>query len=147
MATTWLTLDYNRRGDTAGTDVVDLSAPEGVNLGIARGGISGQNRSEVATALADPTRQRDYSANFRVEANLGPVELTSISTYWNFRQTAPIDADGTSARLFDGTLHYRLQNLSQELRIKPATYGPLHWRRGFSYLDYQTKRCETLPTL
>src|SRR3546814_11264647 len=108
MVTTWLTLEYNRRRDTAGTDVVDLSAPEGVNLGIARGGISGQNRSEVATALADPTRQRAYSANFRVEANLGPVDLTSISTYWNFRQTAPIEADGTSARLFDRSAERRV---------------------------------------
>src|SRR3546814_1154776 len=90
MVTTWLTLEYNRRRDTAGTDVVDLSAPEGVNLGIARGGISGQNRSEVATALADPTRQRDSSANFRVEANPGPADLTSISPYWTFRQTAQI---------------------------------------------------------
>src|SRR3546814_20076692 len=93
LVTTWLTLEYNRRRDTAGTDVVDLSAPEGVNLSIARGGISGQNRSEVATALADPTRQRDYSAHFRVEAHLGPVDLTSISTYMHFRQTAPHDAD------------------------------------------------------
>src|SRR3546814_16110381 len=93
MVTTWLTLEYNRRRDTAGTDVVDLSAPEGVNLGIARGGISGQNPSEVATALADPTRPRDYSANFRVEANLGPADLTSISTYWNFRPPAPTYAE------------------------------------------------------
>src|SRR3546814_8952134 len=140
MVTTWLTLEYNRRRDTAGTDVVDLSAPEGVNLGIARGGISGQNRSEVATALADPTRQRDYSANFRVEANLGPVDLTSISTYWNFRQTAPIDADGTSARLFDGTLHDRVQTLSQELQLKSATSGPLDWILGFYYLDRKSTR-------
>lgn len=147
MVTTWLTLEYNRRRDTAGTDVVDLSAPEGVNLGIARGGISGRNRHEVATALADPTRQRDYSANFRVEASLGPVDLTSISTYWNFRQIAMIDADGTSARLFDGTLHDKVQTLSQEFQLKSATSGPLSWILGLYYLDDHIKDFDTLLDL
>jgi len=145
--TTWLTLEYNRRRDTAGADIVDLSAPEGVNLGIAGGGISGQKRSEVATALADPTRQRDYSANFRVEAELGPVDLTSISTYWNFRQTSPIDADGTSARLFDGTLHDNVRTMSQEFQLKSATSGPLNWILGLYYLDDHIRDFDTILDL
>ncbi|MCB2050147.1 MAG: TonB-dependent receptor [Novosphingobium sp.] len=145
--TSWLTLEYNRRRDTAGSDVVDLSAPEGVNIGIASGGISGQSVGEVATALADPTTQKDYSANFRVEANLGAVDLTSISTYWNFRQTAPIDADGTSARLFDGTLHDKVESISQEIQLKSAASGPLDWIVGFYYLDDHIKNFDTLLDL
>lgn len=139
-----LTLEYNRRHDTAGADIIDLSAPEGVNLGVSLGGISGRNRNEVATALADPTWQRDYSANFRVDANLGPVDVTSISTYWNFRQVSPIDADGTSARLFDGTLHDNVRTLSQEIQFKSATSGPFNWILGFYYLDDHIRRFDTI---
>lgn len=147
VITTWLTLEYNRRRDTAGADIIDLSTPEGLNLGAARGGISGRKRNEVATALADPTRQRDYSANLRVEANLGPVDVTSISTYWNFRQVSPIDADGTSARLFDGTLHDSVRTLSQELQLKSATSGPFNWILGFYYLDDYIRNFDTILDL
>ncbi len=145
--TTWLTLEYNRRRDTAGADIVDLSTPQGTNLGIARGGITGLKRSEAATALAGPTRQRDYSANLRVEASLGPVDVTSISTYWNFRQVSPIDADGTSARLFDGTLHDKVRTLSQEIQFKSATSGPLDWIVGLYYLDDHILDFDTLLDL
>src|SRR3546814_8181537 len=96
--------------------------------------MSGQNRSEVATALADPTRQRDYSANFRVEANLGPVDLTSISTSWNFRLTAPINADGPCSLLFDGTLPYWVQPLSHYLHLISSSSLPFSFFLGFFFL-------------
>ena len=130
-----LTLGYWKQADAAGMDQIDLSPP-GRSTGIARGGITGRKRSEIASLLDSMQRAEQFSAEFRIDADLGGVDLASITTYADYKGRTDIDADGTSARVFDAPgSRSTSRNFSQEFQLVSNSGKPVEWVAGLYYFS------------
>jgi iron complex outermembrane recepter protein len=133
-----LAMQYSKRDDNQGNDIVDLSPP-GLNIGIADGGISGHDVGHVATAIHAKTRAEDASADLRLDVDFDHSRLVSITTFADFEQQANTDADGTSEQIFDV---YRVpqqsDTLSQEFQWLSTREGPLQWTVGTNYFAEDT---------
>lgn len=128
-----LTLGYWKKNDSAGLDQIDLSPP-GLSTGISRGGITGRNREEVATILHPFSKVEQFSGQLRVDVELSSFDIVSISTYADSTSDTSIDADGTSARVFDTPLSQtKNENYSQEFQLVSNTKGALDWILGTYY--------------
>ncbi len=130
-----LTLDYWRRHDLSGIDIVDLSPP-GLNLGIALGGISGQYRDEVASALPSKEKAKEFSGQLVLEVEFDSADFTSISTFTDLEHSLLIDADGTSANTLDVLSSPDIvDEYSQEFQIISNNVGPWEWIIGVNYFN------------
>lgn len=130
-----LALGYWKQNDAAGMDQIDLS-PRGYSTGIARGGITGRKRSEIASILDSIQKAEQFSAEFRIDADLGGVDLASITTYANYKGRTDIDADGTSARVFDAPgSRSTSRNFSQEFQLVSNSGKPVEWVAGLYYFS------------
>lgn len=128
-----LTLAYWKQDDAAGLDQIDLS-PQAYSTGISRGGITGRNRGEIASVLDAIQRSDQFSAEFRVDVELGDIDLASITTFADYDGYTTIDADGTSARVFDAPGSVTsAQNFSQELQLVSGDKTGLEWIVGAYY--------------
>jgi iron complex outermembrane receptor protein len=142
--TTRLTLGYWKRDDSAGLAQVDL-APPGLNTGVARGGISASKRGEVATSLDPFNRIEQFSGEFRIDAELPYFDLVSITTYADNSSEVAIDADATSARVFDAPFSKTTgKNFSQEFQLVSNTAGELDWLLGSYYFHDKSQTESTL---
>lgn len=134
-----LELGYWKRSDAAGLDYVDLS-PDGYSTGLARSGITGKKRNEVATALDSLQDAEQFSGQFRVDAELGGVDFASITSYAEYDGVTFIDADGTSARIFDSPNSNTLSNnFSQEVQLLSQGKQKVDWIIGAYYFNGYTK--------
>jgi iron complex outermembrane receptor protein len=122
--TTRLTLGYWERDDMRGANVHDLSPP-GLNVGIARGGVSGAERDEAATALNEKNRAEEFSAQLRLDVSFDAFDFVSVSTYSDLKAKVFTDGDGTSAAALDGGFHEEEEAYSQEFQL--ASSGSRNW--------------------
>lgn len=128
-----LTVGYVRRKDAAGLDQVDLSPPE-LSTGIVRGGITG-DRDHVATLLSPIFDLRQFTTDLRFDVSLGDLDFVSITTYADGETFTVIDADGTSARVFDAPGARSLSdNYSQEFQLLSSA-GNWNWIVGAYYFS------------
>jgi iron complex outermembrane recepter protein len=112
--------------------------------------------TQIDEGLTDEFRLGDL----RIEANVGPVTLSSISTYTNRDVLVLRDASqltgsvtkslgGTDAQArLDSPLHddTELQVFSQELRLGSSGEGAFQWLVGAFYQEADRKYGQTLPT-
>ena len=131
-----LTVQYSEQDDNFGNDLVDLSPP-GLNLGIADGGISGESRGEVATAIDSVIRDRQTSVDLRFDVNLPGFDFVSITGYHDFEQNSNSDADGTSEPVIDAIrVPQDARAFSQEFQLLSVSDdGPWDWITGLYYFD------------
>jgi iron complex outermembrane receptor protein len=130
-----LTVQYYEQDDNFGNDLVDLSPP-GLNLGIADGGISGEQADQVATAIDSKIHDEESSVDLRFDVSLSGADLVSITTYHDFAQEANSDADGTSAAVLDAVrVPQDARAFSQELQLLSVAEGPWRWIAGAYFFD------------
>lgn len=130
-----LTLQYSDQEDNFGNDLIDLS-PTGLNLGIAAGGISGNSRGKVATAIGSEISDEQMSLDLRFDINLPGFDFVSITGYHDFEQDSNTDADGTSSAAIDAVhVPQEARAFSQEFQLLSATEGPWDWLAGVYFFD------------
>lgn len=133
-----LTLGYSRKQDASGLDQVDISRPANYSQGVARGGISG-DREHTASALSPMFDLEQYTADLRFDADLGDVDLVSITTYADTDTFTIIDADGTSAPVFDSVKSVNSTDaFTQEFQVL-SSVGDWDWIAGAYYFHGDVK--------
>jgi len=73
------------------------------------------------------------SASLTTTYDIGPVTLTSYSSYQNEITVQQTDLDGTSARITNIRQNTNTGTLSQEFQLNSNTDGPLKWTAGTNY--------------
>ena len=94
--------------------------------------------AEIADWNPERSYERDDSfeqLGMRVDWAFSDIAtLTSISTYSNYSQNAPIDGDGTDVLDFSGILNANIESISQELRLAGSSNDDrFNWMIGASY--------------
>ncbi|WP_273240166.1 MULTISPECIES: TonB-dependent receptor [Hyphomonas] len=87
----------------------------------------------------DPEYNYDqFGATARIEADLGPVTLTSVSGYINFSRDFASDTDAGPLRLTDFNNNDDVTQISQEVRLS-GTNDLLDWQVGAFYSQDDVK--------
>ncbi|MCK9504612.1 MAG: TonB-dependent receptor [Porticoccaceae bacterium] len=136
--TSKLTVGYRESDDTQGSDIVDRTPPYGINAGVAAGGISSTEPRYVATAGDGSVDVEEIDVSLRFDVAFDRVDFASITTYDKFKMYADNgDADGTSARLFDGVDQtIDVDSYSQEFQLISSLDGNWNWLAGaFFYVE------------
>ncbi|WP_417233240.1 TonB-dependent receptor, partial [Brevundimonas sp.] len=85
---------------------------------------------------AKPFRDNEgFDLNAIVRADLGPVNLTSISAYQTFDRKEYNDWDSTRFYESDVLFYNTIKVLSQELRLDSNNEGPFQWMVGAHYAN------------
>jgi iron complex outermembrane receptor protein len=80
------------------------------------------------------TRIEVWGVNGKVELDLGPVSLTSITSFRDLKNHSSFDVDGGASDLLHLFYDTRNRSFQQELRIASTTTEPLSWQVGAFYL-------------
>lgn len=80
-----------------------------------------------------PYLMRQSGVTLSVKANLGDVQLDSISGYQYVNRTLGTDVDGTHLRQADFLLFDKVEEYSQEFRLSGDYQKALHWILGTFY--------------
>jgi iron complex outermembrane recepter protein len=80
-----------------------------------------------------PYLMRQSGVALSVKANLGDLELDSISGYEYLDRTLGTDVDGTHLRQADFLLKDKIRQYSQEFRLSGDFHKSLHWILGTFY--------------
>ena len=80
-----------------------------------------------------PYLMRQGGVTFSVKANLGEVELDSISGYQYLNRTLGTDVDGTHLRQADFLLLDKVEQYSQEFRLSGDYHKTVRWILGAFY--------------
>lgn len=78
-----------------------------------------------------------YSLSGKVDVDLGPATLTSITAYNKAKQSLFADGDFSAAPLFAQTWDTNSRSWSEEVRMASNGDGPLQYVVGFFYQDYK----------
>ncbi|RLQ22393.1 TonB-dependent receptor [Seongchinamella sediminis] len=139
--TAQLTLEYNKRDDQEGNDVVDLSPP-GWNRAIAIGEatgrevLAGRDVDEVATVIDQNLENEDWAATLRLDYAFDSMDFVSISSYWDWDAIASADTDGTTGRDADAPyIPYATKSISQEFQLLSNNDSDLEWIVGAFYYN------------
>lgn len=84
------------------------------------------------------TRIRVWNVSGKVEADLGPVALTSITSYRDLKNHSDFDVDGNSGDTLHLFYDTRNRAFQQELRLASTDTDPLSWQIGAFYLHLVT---------
>ncbi|HET8698833.1 MAG TPA: TonB-dependent receptor [Gammaproteobacteria bacterium] len=128
-----LSLSWWRRTDWAGRDLVAAGVPEANRGAALYGGITSRNRMRFATALDNDNDLHEASATLRFDADLGALELVSISTYTDGSYVQSIDVDASSAVLVDLYATETSRTFAQELRLLSTGKRRFEWLAGLFY--------------
>lgn len=106
-----------------------------IALNAAGLGDSTHTSGAIDTVDGVPYRHNDgRGASLIADWNLGPVVLTSVSSYDQLHRFEYQDEDGRAfPGLIDGVLTSYIRQMSQELRLASAGKGPLTWVGGLYY--------------
>lgn len=102
--------------------------------GFALGGITGSKPFEVAYALPVYNKVRQYGGSLRFLAELGAVNLQSLSGYRNTKQFPPVELSATDAlvtRVFINPS--RSEQYSQEVQLLSGSDSSFEWILGGYY--------------
>ena len=115
---------------------------------------------EQYLALRERFEDETLIADLKIEADLGPVILTSVSSYTNRDILVSRDASALSgsvsvsfglpeaAVLLPSNLRdtTQLETITQEVRLASDNDGPFQWLIGAFYSDVQREYAQRLPT-
>lgn len=90
-------------------------------------------------------KQTAYSVTGRIELDLGPAKLTSISAYRNNHFERLQDQEGTILDVYSLGSNARDKTFSQELRLSGET-SSVQWIAGLYYYNGLTDRIDTLDS-
>jgi len=96
---------------------------------------------------ASLTELRNWGASLKVEADLGPVSLSSISAMRDSKNDSLLDADGGPVRWLNLHLITDSRSYQQELRLASNETEPFSWQVGGFYLNSRVGNDFTLVGL
>lgn len=150
--------DYSRSQDRSGMAVTSLSERP---LGLLFGGRAGQSPRETyldTTGAADNRLKITTGGeSVNIRADLGALDLVSISAHRYTKIHSALDVDGTDA--FVSTAYApktRTRTYSQELQLVSNSSGPLEWivgaylfdiKGGFDLLEVYAPPSATVPAV
>jgi len=106
-------------------------------LGGYTGGITNLDARQVYVnpdqPFIDPLK--DSGVSLEVEWDLGKVTATTIGAYRTFKSIPNIDADFTSANIFDSVIGQDLNETSLEFRLASNGSNTVDWLGGFYYFN------------
>ncbi len=141
--TALLAVGWARRNDESGNNDVALGILP-LDTGIARGGITGLDRYQVATAVTNTTRINDFSSELDMTASFHAFDLKSITTYDTLDNKLSLDGDGTSSVVVDALIFENTDTFSQEFNVTSNGDGPLTWLAGAYFFEDNTRYDITL---
>jgi iron complex outermembrane receptor protein len=93
-----------------------------------------ESQGTIDTTTGVPYRDNDgKGASIIADWNLGPVALTSVSSYEQLHRFEYQDQDGRPGSYIDAILRSYLRQASEELRLASTGSGPLIWVAGLYY--------------
>jgi len=106
-------------------------------LGVYTGGVTDISARDVFVTPAQPFLDplNDNGISVEVEWDLGGVTATAISAYRTFESIPNIDADFTSANIFDSVIGQHLNETSLELRFASNGDNMIDWLVGGYFFD------------
>ena len=81
----------------------------------------------------DPYVMQQSSVTFSLKADIGALQLDSISGYQGLNRTLGTDVDGTLLRQADFVLRDEVDQYSQEFRLSGDQGNSMHWILGLFY--------------
>ena len=133
-----LTLDYWEQDDANALGQVVLP-PFDLHAGVAQGGLYSTKRHRVATPTGG-IHQHEFSAQLRVDANLGPATLAVISTYGDYGGHFAQDVDATSAVVQDAVFNTMPQKtFTQEAQLVSDPGGVFDYVVGVNYFHNEAE--------
>lgn len=88
----------------------------------------------------------NYGGSVQVDWGLGPVSLTSITSYRELKNFLDQDVDFTSADVVSETRDQKVETFTQELRIASDFDGPINFLLGGFYFDESITQDSKLTT-
>jgi iron complex outermembrane receptor protein len=147
--TAGLTVDYGRIRDpeAVGFVLIDKAAP--TSVGLARGAAPSPDFyttvSDYGPGSSEPNNiTRTFGAQFRVDLDLGPATISSVSGYRWTDLDERGDQDSTRAPYSAFLFKESSKAYSQELQVVSKPGGPIKWIAGLYYYyekgenDYQS---------
>ena len=83
----------------------------------------------------DFSQVREGGLSLKVDQDLGPIGITSVSAYRETRDVYVLDEDATTAPAIGLELDEKFRNFSQELRIKNQGTSRFNWIVGAYFYD------------
>src|SRR3546814_375032 len=113
------------------------------------GGVDVGRYNSTGGAPRDRSRDKEAAVTLKIDQDLGPVTLTSISAMRNIRYFYTVDQDGSAPFIVNGTVNANTDIRSQELHLASSTEGNLTWLAGMYYfysrrLEEQTSELQSL---
>lgn len=81
----------------------------------------------------DPYRMTQSNVTLAIKADIGELQLDSITGYQDLDRTLGTDVDGTRIVQADFVLEDKIDQISQELRLSGDRADSLHWILGLYY--------------
>jgi iron complex outermembrane receptor protein len=97
------------------------------------------NDNVVQLDASEFARRTLYGFSGRLDMDLGPATLTSITAWRKYTSDFNDDSDGLPIDGFEVGREENGTNFSQELRLTSAANGPFNWITGFYYYAEDTE--------
>ena len=107
------------------------------NVGLARGGVAGDDREHIASALDGRIEADETSVDLRFDVAFDTIDFASITTFADGSLDGNTDADGTSSASLDVYTYEETETLTQEFQLVSNYDGPWQWLLGAYYFDQE----------
>lgn len=92
-------------------------------------------------ALGDLNRFKAYNAALHIDAELGDVDLVSVTSYSKYKKSFLLDADASPVNAFAFGNRADIETVSQELRLSGQS-AAFSWTAGVYYLDIDAQNAQ-----